>query len=132
MVAWKQDYLRLVGKLWKTLEVAMNECDLDLAFCTFFCSQVMDGLRAVEGSCMSFLPTLEAFAPVPEAASASLRGGPAAVSTPTKTRVRYRPQGLRPDKRYGAKTTRKQLQTSRLARPFEAARGVPPENRRWN
>ena len=107
----------------------MNGCDLDSAFCTFFCAQVMEGLRAVEDSCMTFLPTLEAFAPVPEAASASLRGGLEAVSTPAKTRVRYRPQGL-PVKRYGTKATRKQLQTSTLARPFQAAHGVPPERRR--
>ena len=129
LVRWKQDLGRLVGRLWKTLEVAMNGCDLDLAFCTFFCAQVMEGLRAVEDSFMTFLPTLEAFAPVPEAASASLRGGPAAVSTPAKTRVRYRAQGLA-DNRYGKKATHKQLRTSTLARPFQAAHGVPPERRR--
>ena len=90
----------------------------------------MDGLKGVKDSCMTFLPTLEAFAPLPEAASASLRGGKAAVSTPAKTKVRYRPQGLMPEKRYGKKVTRKQMQDSTLARPFEAAHGVPPERRR--
>ena len=82
-----------------------------------------------QGGWQSFLPTLEAFAPVPEKASASLRGGPAAVSTPAKTRVRYRAQGLA-DNRCGKKATHKQLRTSTLARPFQAAHGVPPERRR--
>ena len=35
LVGWKQEYLRLIGRLWKTLEVAMSACDLELAFCVF-------------------------------------------------------------------------------------------------
>ena len=88
----------------------------------------MDGLKAVEDSRMTFTPTLEAFAANPAAASASLRGASKASETPAKTQVRYRAQGLDPDKRY-RKPTRNQLQSPTLARPLETAHGHGPEKR---
>ena len=42
------DYRVYVSRLWKTLEFAMNEAEVDLAFCVFVCSKVMEACRIAD------------------------------------------------------------------------------------
>ena len=120
---WKGDagstkqYLRLVGSLWKTLEVAINNAHLPLDFCLFFCSQVMDALWWGDAGSMSFVPSLKSSSPSSASSAQVLSFEP---------RVRYRAQGTMPEKRYRHKVTRTQSHGLFLLRPFLAAEGVLP------
>ena len=118
---YTMEYLGLVGKLWKTLEVAMNQSALPLEFCIFFCGQVMEALRHVDGSRMSFVPTLT------NASRLSTGSTTGAQAHRFEARVRYKAEGLRPEKRYGSKVSRRQAASVLLLRPFLAAQGVLPD-----
>ena len=111
---YRKEYEKQVGVLWKTLEVAMNCAELDLKFCVFFCSQVMEALKWVHCGLMTFVPTLER--------------NSTGSREPQRFRaqVRYRPEGQDATKRYRHKVTRTQSREGLLLRPFEAARGILP------
>lgn len=129
--AWKFDeyyakeFLKHVGTLWKTLEVAMNNADLQFDFIIFFCSQLMDGLSDIDCGGMSFVPLLNT-APSPSASS-SAGVQPLAFTK----KVRYKAQGRVPSKKYpGKKLTVSQRESLTLLRPFLAAHGqLPSANR---
>ena len=120
---WKGDagstkqYLRLLGSLWKTLEVAINNAHLPLDFCLFFCSQVMDALWWVDAGSMIFVPSLKSSSPSSASSAQVLSFEP---------RVKYRAQGTKPDKRYPHTVTWTQSHGLFLLRPFLAATGVLP------
>ena len=124
---WKWDdnyskvYLRHVGALWKTLELAMNQAKLDLDFCFFFCSAVMDLLAAVDSGGMTFVPVLGNTGSQGTAGSSSA----SAQRLTFQARVRYRAQGRVAAQRYRT-LTRHQANSISLLRPNLAARGVLP------
>ena len=103
---WVREYQTLVGKLWKTLEVAMNAARLSLDFCLLFCSEVMNALKRYDCGSMTFVPIFkgESF----------------------QAKVRYRAQGLKPEQRYRGKATHSQVRNISLLRPFLAAEGIVP------
>ena len=116
----KAAYLRYVGIMWKTLEVAMNCADLQLDFCFFFCRQVMQALEKSKCGGMTFVPVLKD-------TSNSTLSAASSVAVPTfSAKVRYRAQGLKPDARYRHKATGTQLHGGFLLRPFLTAQGVLP------
>ena len=117
---WTKQYLVFVGRLWKTLEVAMNKAQLPLEFCLFVCGQIMAALEWLDGSSMSFVPVLQSVS------SDSLNSASTAHVRQFQGKVRYRPQGLIGSKRYRGKLTWQQSNTLVLLRPFAAARGVLP------
>ena len=110
-------YLKHVGTLWKTLEVAINNAHMSLDLCLFFCKQVMDALWWADGGSMSFFPRLQV------SSASSLSDAPICSFEP---RVKYRAQGTDPKKRYPRTVTRTQSHNLFLRRPFFAARGVLP------
>jgi hypothetical protein len=116
----RKDFLTLVGDLWKKLEIAMNHAELDVAFCLFFCRQVMDAVKAEDCGGMSFTPSLS-----PNSSLSSSGDALAPVQYFTG-RVRYRSQGRVPDERYHNRATHQQRSSVLLDRPLEAARGDLP------
>ena len=110
-------YLKHVGTLWKTLEVAINNAHMSLDLCLFFCKQVMDALWWVDGGSMSFFPRLQS-------SSASSSSGAQVCSF--EPRAKYRAQGTKSEKRYPRTVTWTQSHNLFLRRPFFAARGVLP------
>ena len=120
---WKENpdssrqYLKHIGTLWKTLEVAINNANMSLDLCVFFCKQVMDALWWADGGSMSFTPSLK-----PSSASSAS----SAQVCSFEPRVRYRAQGTKPDKRYPGTVTWTQAHNLFLSRPFFAASGVLP------
>jgi hypothetical protein len=116
----REDFLYYVGGLWKNLEIAMNRTDLDVAFCHFFCSQVMNAVEEEDCGGMSFTPVLSS------ASSSSSSGAALAPVQHFTNKVRYKPQGRVPDQRYRNKATHSQRSSGLLSRPVQAARGVLP------
>ena len=127
---WKSDaettrkYLHHVGRLWKTLEVALNHAHLDMDLCLFICSQVMNAVWWRYSGGMSFVPILTRV-PSNNASGAQNFG--------LAGKVRYRAQGTVPQQRYPHRApradsgpTRGQLQGVFLLRPFVAAPGTLP------
>ena len=111
---YRKEYVKQVGVLWKTLEVAINCAEIDLKFCVFFCNQVMEALNWVNCGLMSFVPRLE----TNSTGSTQAQG--------FQAQVRYKGQGLDPRERYRHKVTRTQSRQRLLLRPFQAAKGILP------
>ena len=111
---YRKEYVKQVGVLWKTLEVAINRAKIDLKFCLFFCNQVMEALNWVNCGLMSFVPRLET----------NSTGSRQAQRFQAK--VRYKGEGLDAMKRYRHKVTRTQSRERVLLRPFQAAKGILP------
>ena len=118
---YAKEFLRHVGTLWKTMEVAMNHSDLEFDFILFFCSQIMDGLYNINCGSMSFVPLLN----TASSSSASSAAGVQPLAFTKK--VRYKAEGRNPAAKYhGRKLTRRQRESLSLLRPFLAARGELP------
>ena len=122
--AYSRSYRHHIGNLWKTLEKAMNNAHLDIDLCFFICKQVMNAAWWKDCGGMSFTPKLSH---VPSG-SASSREGLSFVPC-----VQHRAQGTVPEQRNryrasrpGSGATRRQLESGRLVRPFQAAHGILP------
>ena len=117
--AWKvrdaATFRKLIGHLWKALELAMNAAALPLSFIFYVCSKVMTSMIEVPDSGMTFTPVLDT-------------GGEAAQAK-FKAKVRYRPQGRVASKRYTNPSDAQRAKVL-LPRSLFAAAGVPPVQRR--
>ena len=98
----------------------MNCAELDLEFCLFFCSQVMEALNWADCGSMSFVPILKTTMSLSSSSTASTQ------AQGFQARVRYRAQGLKPEQRYRHKVTRTQSRSHLLLHPFLAAQGILP------
>ena len=108
-------YREYISRLWKTLEKAMNHAEVDLAFCVFVCSKVMEACRIADCGNMFLNPVLE-----PMSTSSSRQG------QRFQAKFRYRAKGRDPAERYRQMATYGQLQRGALLRPFLAAQGIAP------
>ena len=110
-----EDYRVYVSRLWKTLEFAMNEAEVDLAFCVFVCSKVMEACRIADCGSMFLNPVLE---PITTSSSRQEQR--------FRAKFRYRAKGRDPQERYRQMATYGQVQRGELLRPFLAAQGIAP------
>ena len=108
-------YQLYISRLWKTLEFAMNHAEVDLAFCVFVCSKVMEACSVADCGYMFLNPVLE---PITTSSSRQVQR--------FQAKFRYRAQGRDPKERYRQKATQIQLQRGELRRPFLAAKGIAP------
>ena len=109
-----------VGKLWKTMEVAMNNAELTVPFCVFSSSMIMSLLEQIDSpSRMTFTPLLS------KASQAAASSAEEVQGEHFVPRVRYRGKGLDPAARY-TKPSKSQRDRRVLLRPFAAAQGIPP------
>ena len=108
-----EQYRLYISQLWKTLEFAMNKAGVDLAFCIFICSKVMEACKVADCGNMFLTPVLEL-------ATTSRR------EQRFQAKFRYRAKGRDPEERYGQRVSYGQLQRGDLLRPFLAAQGIVP------
>ena len=93
----------------------MNHAEVDLAFCIFVCSQVMQACRIADCGNMFLNPVLG-----PMTTSSSRQG------QRFQAKFRYRAKGRDPKERYRQMASYGQLQRGELLRPFLAAQGIAP------
>ena len=93
----------------------MNHAEVDLAFCVFVCSKVMEACSVADCGYMFLTPILE---PITTSSSRQVQR--------FQAKFRYRAQGRDPKERYRQKATQIQLQRGELRRPFLAAKGIAP------
>jgi hypothetical protein len=110
-----EQYRLYISRLWKTLEFAMNHAEVDLAFCVFVCSKVMEACRIADCGSMFLNPVLE-----PMTTSSSRQ------EQRFQAKFRYRAKGRDPEERYRLMATYGQVQRGELLRPFLAAQGIAP------
>ena len=108
-------YRMYISRLWKTLEIAMNNAGVDVAFCVFVCHKVMEACKVTDCGCMYLTPVLE-----PTTTSGSQQ--------PQRflAKMRYRAKGRDPKERFGRMVSYSQLKRGDNLRPFLAAQGIAP------
>jgi len=119
--SFAREYIVLIGKLWKTLEVALNATSQPLDFLFLLCNSIMKSLDTSPCGDMTFVPVL--------GNTVSSRPSTDVASLDFIPKVRYRAQGRLAAIRY-RKPSRTQSERVLLQRASIAAQGFLPHIRR--